>query len=206
MATRKRAGKRAAFTVYELYVELEDITPKIWRRLLVPDDMTLVGLHYLLQLAVGWTDSHLHSFTFGNKTYSAGSAVDLAELDMLDERRVTLGSVLAASSKTFVYDYDFGDCWRHLITWKPAVQPDPVYSYPLCSGGARAAPPEDCGGVPGYMDFLAAIRDPKHEEHDSLLAWIGGAFDPEAFDLNAINRILRFGPPPSSWVPRTRHV
>jgi hypothetical protein len=76
----------------------------------------------------------------------------------------------------------------------------------LGAGGARAAPPEDCGGTPGYEEFLSAIRDPEHEEHDNLLTWIGGAFDPEAFDLNAINRILRIGPPPASWVPRLRRT
>jgi hypothetical protein len=210
MATRKRAGqhssKRAGFKLYELHVELEDITPPVWRRLIVPGDMTLPELHRLLQLVMGWTDSHLHSFTFGKTTYSIGSVDDLEELDMLDERRVTLESALATSVKTFVYEYDFGDSWRHLIAWKPVAKPNPERSYPLCTGGARSAPPEDCGGTGGYENFLEAIRDPRHEEHDSFLTWIGGAFDPEAFDLNAINRMLRIGPPPESWIPRTRHL
>ena len=75
------------------------------------------------------------------------------------------------------------------------VQPNPDWFYPLCIAGARAAPPDDVGGAPGYAEFLSAIQDPKHEEHDSMLTWIGGAFDPEGFDLNAINRTLRLGSP-----------
>jgi Plasmid pRiA4b ORF-3-like protein len=72
-------------------------------------------------------------------------------------------------------------------------QPNTEWFYPLCIAGERAAPPDDVGGVPGYMEFLSAIQDPKHAEHDSMLAWVGGAFAPEGFDLNAINRTLRFG-------------
>lgn len=200
MATRKRTK----FKVYDLHVELEDITPPIWRQMLVPGDITLPQLHYLLQIVVGWTNSHLHSFTFGDQTFSSGP--DLEELDMLDERKITLEAALATSTKTFVYEYDFGDSWRHLITWKLVAKPDPDRNYPYCTGGARAAPPEDCGGTSGYEDFLMAIRDPKHEEHDSMLTWIGGAFDPEGFDLNSINRALQIGFPPASWIPKNRRL
>lgn len=186
------ARKRAALKIYELYIELEDIEPVIWRRILVPASMKLSDLHDLLQLVMGWTDSHLHSFTIGETAYSA-SIADLSDLDMLDEKKYTLERVLGDSVREFVYDYDFGDSWRHLIRVKQVAKPKSDWFYPLCIAGARAAPPDDVGGTPGYMDFLSAIQDPKHKEHDEMLAWIGGAFDPEGFDLNAINRTLRWG-------------
>jgi hypothetical protein len=188
------ARKRAAPKLYELNVELEGIEPRIWRRILVPGSIKLPKLHDLLQLVMGWTDSHLHSFQFAEKVFTAAHA-DLEELDMLDEKKCTLEGVLGDRLREFVYEYDFGDSWRHHIKVKPIIQPNPDWFYPLCIAGERAAPPDDVGGVPGYALFLSAIQDPKHEEHDGMLTWIGGAFDPEGFDLNAINRTLRFGSP-----------
>lgn len=190
MAARKRTAQK----LYELHVELEGISPRIWRRILVPGSIKLPKLHDLLQLVMGWTDSHLHSFQFGKKVFTAAHA-DLDELDMLDEKRLTLEAALGDSPRTFIYEYDFGDSWRHHIKVKPLTEPFPDWFYPLCVAGERAAPPDDVGGVMGYAEFLSAIRDPKHEEHDAMLTWIGGAFDPEGFDLNAINRTLRFGSP-----------
>jgi hypothetical protein len=191
MATRKRAASK----VYELHVELEHITPLIWRRLLVPATITLPKLHDLLQLAMGWTNSHLHSFQIGNKSYSMADA-ELDELQMLDEAGYTLEEALGSSVREFFYEYDFGDGWRHRIKLRHIEKPDAEWFYPLCVAGERAAPPDDVGGPPGYEEFLRAIKDPKHEQHKDMLAWAGGVFDPEGFDLNAINRILRFGYPP----------
>jgi len=188
MAARKRAVPK----LYELHVELEDIEPRIWRRILVPGSIKLPGLHDLLQLVMGWSDSHLHSFHFGKKAFSAAHA-DLDELEMLDEKKYTLESALGESLREFVYEYDFGDSWRHDIKVRLVSQPNPDWFYPLCIAGERAAPPDDVGGVSGYMEFLSAIKDPKHDEHESMLTWIGGVFDPEGFDLNTINRMLRLG-------------
>ena len=190
MVTRKRSTPK----VYALHVALDEIVPPVWRRIIVPAAITLPELHDLLQLVMGWTNSHLHSFTIGNRTYSNAAMADgeLDEMEMLDEAKHTLVELLGAAVKTFVYDYDFGDSWRHRIDVETIAAPNPDWEYPLCVAGERAAPPEDVGGVPGYEDFLAAISDPEDEEHDSYLTWVGGAFDPEGFDLNAINRVLRF--------------
>ena len=95
------------------------------------------------------------------------------------------------------YEYDFGDGWQHRIDVESIAKPQADRAYPLCLAGERATPPDDVGGVPGYQEFLAAIADPKHEEHASMLTWVGGAFDPEGFDLNTINRTLRFGTHPA---------
>ena len=186
------ARKRAAPKLYELHVELEDIEPLIWRRILVPGSIKLPKLHDLLQLVMGWSDSHLHSFEVGHKTFSLAHD-EMEDLNILDEQKYTLGRVLGESVREFVYEYDFGDSWRHRIKVKPVPQPNTDWFYPLCIAGERAAPPDDVGGVTGYLEFLSAIQDPKHDEHESMLTWIGGAFDPEGFDLNAINRALRYG-------------
>lgn len=188
------ARKRPAPKIYQLDVELEGIEPRIWRRLLVPAAISLPELHDLLQLTMGWTNSHLHSFEIGQRAFSAKGA-DLEELQMLDERKYTLEAALAESVREFVYEYDFGDTWRHHITVESVTPRNTDWAYPLCIGGARAVPPEDVGGVGGYEEFLSAIHDPDHDEHDSMLTWVGGAFDPEGFDLNAINRTLRLGRP-----------
>jgi hypothetical protein len=195
MGARKR--KAGSNTIYELYVELQGIEPLIWRRLLVPAAIPLPELHHVLQLAMGWTDSHMHSFTIGDRDFGMGEAGDLEEMNMLDERRRTLESVLG-EHRELLYTYDFGDSWEHRITIKPLARPQRDWHYPLCIGGARAAPPDDVGGPPGYEEFLAAIKNPRHKEHEQMLTWIGGAFDPEGFDLNAINRVLRFGSYPYS--------
>jgi hypothetical protein len=189
------ARKKAASKIYELHVELEDIEPIIWRRILVPAKITLPKLHDLLQLTMGWTNSHLHSFEIGDRTFGM-QGTDLEELNMLNETKYTLDAVLGDSIGEFLYEYDFGDGWRHRIKVTPVVKPTADWTYPVCVAGARAAPPDDVGGPPGYEEFLSAIKDPKHEEHASMLVWIGGAFDPEGFDLNAINRTIRFGPRP----------
>ena len=146
MAVRQRTRSK----IYELYVELEGIEPLIWRRLLVPATITLPKLHDLLQLAMSWTNSHLHSFTIENRTFGMADVDNFEELDMLDERRHTIAAVLGASTREFLYLYDFGDSWHHRITVKTLAHPNPDWHYPLCTGGARAAPPDDVGGPPGY--------------------------------------------------------
>ena len=184
--------RRATPKIVELYIEVQDIKPLIWRRLLVPLTITLPKLHDILQITLGWTDSHLHSFTFGERSFSMPYDEFFGGLEMEDERRKTLGAVLGRDRGEFSYLYDFGDSWRCRIRVTPRPDADPDWSYPLCVGGARAVPPDDVGGTTGYERFLEVIRDPQHEEHEETLVWIGGAFDPEGFDLNVVNRIVRY--------------
>ena len=172
-------------SIYQLKVTLDDIEPPIWRRLLVPAGMTLGDLHIAIQVAMGWTDSHLHRFEGGGRGYGRPDHED--EASVRDERRVLLRDVLGPRG-SLVYEYDFGDSWHHLIRAEAVLAREKGGTYPRCSEGARACPPEDCGGAWGYQEMLEAIADSKHERHDEMLEWIGGGFDPEAFDLDGINK------------------
>jgi hypothetical protein len=189
----KSKKKSQIGSVFQLKVTLEGISPPIWRRFQVTDDITLLKLHRILQAIMGWEDYHLHVFDIGGVNYSMPypGEVDLDEMGMKTEKGVKLSKLAPAEKSRFLYEYDLGDSWIHEILVEKILPPDPEVKYPICIAGERAAPPEDCGGVWGYADFLEAILDPDHPEHEDLLDWAGGDFDPEKFDLEAINRELR---------------
>ena len=177
--------------VYELEIWLMDIEPRIWRRVAVPDNIKLPTLHEVIQGVMGWTDSHLHAFIVGDHRYSyPHPGLDMDD-DELDERRAKLTDLVLRPKDRFVYEYDFGDCWRHVVEVVSIRPPDTGVKYPVCLSGQRACPPEDCGGPWSYDEFLEAILNSDHEEHEEMLEWVGGRFDPEAFDLKAANRQLR---------------
>ena len=175
--------------VYQLKVTLKDSKPPIWRRIQVTSNISLAKLHQILQTVMGWTDSHLHQFVAGQTYY--GTPAPEFDFEVKDERRVKLSQVAPDVKKKIVYEYDFGDSWEHEIVVEKVLEPEPRVHYPICLAGKRACPPEDCGGVWGYETFLEAIRDPRHPEHEEMLEWIGGSFDPEEFDLEAINQDLQ---------------
>lgn len=175
--------------VYQLKVTLMGLKPPIWRRVEVADDSTLAKLHQIIQAAMGWTDSHLHMFAGGGESYGVPHPDD--ESDIHDERRVKLSQLLTAPKQKLSYEYDFGDSWTHEVLLEKVLPPEPGATYPRCTAGKRACPPEDCGGVWGYADFVEAIADPEHEQHEELLEWVGGEFDPEAFDMAETNAALR---------------
>jgi len=183
------ARRKSTAGIYTLRIELQHIEPLIWRRIHVLTDISLSKLHGVLQVVMGWTDSHLHSFRIGDQVYS--NAEELEELNMLAEKGRNLGALLGNTIREFEYEYDFGDSWDHRIIVEAIAKPVADWPYPLCVAGERACPPEDVGGAPGYEEFLRAIADPSHEEHESMLVWIGGAFDPQGFDINSVNRELR---------------
>ena len=186
-----RAAKLAlglSTTVYQWKVTLLNTKPPIWRRLQVPDG-TLGELHDVIQAAMGWSDSHMHAFEVGGVTYGAAGEFDV---DMEDEDGVLLSHLLAGKAKLrMVYEYDFGDAWRHEVKFEKAFEPEPGVAYPRCTAGARACPPEDCGGVWGFADFLETMADPKSEHYRELKAWYGGKFDPEEFSADEVNKIFR---------------
>ena len=176
--------------IFQIKVTLEGSKPPIWRRLLVCSDTTLANLHHIIQAAFGWWDCHLHQFIVGETYYGEPNPDYSGYMDMHDEQDVTLGQIATWRGFKFRYEYDFGDSWLHQVLVEKVLPPAPGQDYPLCIKGRRACPPEDVGGIWGYYHFLEAIADPNHEEHESYLEWVGGEFDPEAFDLEKVNQAL----------------
>ncbi len=169
--------------LYQFRITLLDIKPAIWRRIQVKD-CTLADLHGYIQAAFGWSDCHLHQFEIDGVSYSEPAPDgDDFDVDFEDERQVLLSNLLPKSGKRtrWLYEYDFGDDWRHDVLFEGCPPLDPQVKYPLCLEGERACPPEDCGGSSGYVDYLAAIADPDHDRHEEILKW-RSPFDPEAFD------------------------
>lgn len=195
-ASRKK--EPSAGMTYQLKITLRRSSPPIWRRILVPADCNLEVLHAAIQRAMGWSDSHLHVFEIAGEEYMGcdpmGGAV---ESDGRDAAKYRLSEVVRAEKAKFNYQYDFGDSWDHVITVEKILQDAASNSgvkaaQPfLCVAGAGACPLENCGGIWGYYNLLAILSDPKHEEHADLKDWAGGAIDPTAFDLGAINERLR---------------
>lgn len=173
--------------IYEIKVTLLDAEPPIWRRLQVRDGITLGQFHDTLQTVMGWTDSHLHQFIKGKIYYGAADP----EFDGEDEAKTKLRDVLPRSKARLIYEYDFGDGWTHEIVLERITDVVPGRMYPHVLSGERACPPEDCGGVGGYHYLLEAMKNPRRPEHKEILAWLEPGYDPEAFDAQATNQILR---------------
>ncbi|MFZ2632329.1 MAG: plasmid pRiA4b ORF-3 family protein [Desulfosalsimonadaceae bacterium] len=176
-------------SIYQLKITLKDSKPPIWRRVLVPGSFSLGKLHHIIQIAMGWMDAHLHMFDINRTCYGEPSPDDWEPVK--NETRFRLEAVAPPVKGKFVYEYDFGDSWKHTVTVEKILPPEPGVKYPQCIAGKRACPPEDVGGVWGYEEFLEAISDPDHEEHESFMEWAGEDFDPEALDLEDINQELQ---------------
>lgn len=178
--------------IYQIKVTLLGTDPPIWRRLLVPADQTLEQLHHVLQVAMGWDDCHMHEFRIGQQRFGTPDPMERAfgGSRPASERTARLFSVLGRAGIKAVYTYDFGDSWDHRVAVEKRLPPEPGRAYPVCLAGERHGPPEDCGGIPGFYNLLEAISDPEHEQHEELLEWLGGAFDPGAFSVDEVNRGL----------------
>jgi hypothetical protein len=174
--------------VYTLDVRVRDISPPIWRTIEIAGASTLEDLHYALQVAMGWSNSHLHQFTIADRSYGMVDIDDADELRLEDERRFRLQDLVKRGG-SFLYEYDFGDNWEHEVTVKRVakIAKPPL---PRCTGGARACPPEDCGGIAGYENLLQALADPSHDERADLVEWAQG-FQPEHFAIPETGRDLR---------------
>ena len=167
-------------TLFELDVRLREIEPPIWRTVEVPGAWSLENVHFALQVAMGWTNSHLHHFKIGSQVYGMAGVDGTGDLEFEDERQYRLQD-LVQSGGSFVYEYDFGDGWEHDVTVNKVTAVSRL-PRPRCVAGARACPPEDCGGSGGYENLLEALADPRHKEHESLMTW-SGDFKPERFKV-----------------------
>jgi len=182
-------NKKKPELVYQLKITLNDIKPPIWRRFIVSAAVKLPDLHKIIQTVMGWTNSHLHMFVIDGKPYSPPD--EESSLDMVDYRKIRLNSVITREKQKFSYEYDFGDGWEHILLVEKILPEDDSVRYPVCTAGKRNCPPEDCGGPWGYEDLLTIIRDPGHAEYKEMREWLSDDFDPEAFDLKQINKMLQ---------------
>ena len=185
------AGAAKSVKIYQIKVTLRGSRPPIWRRIQVRGNTTLAKLHRILQRVMGWTDMHLHQFVIREKYYGVPDEEDLGPHKTSDERKHKLSDLVPAEGSQFAYNYDFGDYWQHVLMVEKTLPLQESARYPVCLAGARACPSEDVGGIRGYENFLQALADPNHPEHEEYLEWIGGSFDPEAFDLDEVNQLLR---------------
>jgi hypothetical protein len=202
--------------LYQLKVTLHGSKPPIWRRLVVSGDLRLDQLHEVIQVAMPWTNSHLHWFIAKSKTPKptreevdrrilSGKPVDPAWVsglrylshpafemeDTEDESKVRLDELAPERRAKFVYEYDMGDSWQHEVRVEKITDPDAgTACRPHCTDGQFACPPDDCGGIWGYYRMLDVLADEEHEEHEDMLDWLGEGFDPEYFDVDEVNRYL----------------
>lgn len=172
-------------TVARLHIRLADTDPAVWRRLDVPVDASLKMVHDSIQAAMSWLDYHLWEFEAGERRYG------LPDPEWPDDRlhaakTAKLKTLVDRGIRTFDYTYDMGDSWHHIVTIEAIEPGEPDTRYPRYVDGDRRAPPEDCGGTPGFETFLEAIANPKHPEHAEVVEWhhgcYGHAFDPDTID------------------------
>lgn len=193
---KKRSASKTT-RCFQFKITLADFRPPIWRRIVVPDG-TLDDLHQHVQTAMGWTNSHLHQFEIRRKLYGDPMLLEdgFGDTDFIDSLKTTIESLFGGKRppRKFLYEYDFGDGWVHEIEFEGMQEVAAGTPVLYCSEGARCCPPEDVGGVWGYENFLAAIGDPQHEEHEFYTEWAGD-FDPEHFDPAETTKAMHVGLP-----------
>lgn len=175
-------------TVHVLRVSLRDVEPAVRRRFVVSSEMPLPKLNQALERVMGWEGHHLHVFDVSGILF--GEPDEEADY-VISEKAATVKHVLPRVGASLRWDYDFGDGWEHDVVVEAIESPGHGKRYPMCLDGARACPPEDCGGVGGYERLLAVLADSTDPEHENMVEWAPDGFDPEVFDVVAANRRLR---------------
>lgn len=177
-------------SVYQLKISLIGAKPPIWRRILVPSTITLGNLHRVLQISMGWTNSHLHQFIFNNVFYGVQGDDFGFNMKVENEDQYKLSQLLQSEKDSLQYEYDFGDNWEHKVLLEKILPFDIKNQSPSCLKGKRACPPEDCGGIWGYQQLLETLSNPDDSDYESMLEWLGGIFDSEELDIEKINKMI----------------
>jgi hypothetical protein len=178
--------------VVRLKITLCDTEPAIWRRVEVPASITLKDLHAIIQATMGWENYHLYQFHAGRQTINGPGMDDggFSGRQNVTAGRMQLGDLIDGKIKCFDYLYDMGDSWEHELHIEKVLTADPAAGYPRFINGAGQCPPEDVGGLPGFYNFLEALQDPEHPDHEELTDWYGGPFDPNTLDETKIRKRL----------------
>lgn len=172
---------------FQLKITLEGISPKIWRRFLVKYNITFQKLHDIVQTVMGWGNYHLYAFYVGKE--KIGLPDPNFDNEQLNAKKIKIKDKLSVKLK-FGYVYDFGDNWEHMLTVEKILD-DKGTLVPVCLGGERASPPEDCGSIPGYYELMRIKKNKKHPEYkERIVEWLGEDFDFEKFNLNEVNKEL----------------
>lgn len=182
--------------VYQLKITLRWSDPEIWRRLLIPSDLLLPDLHEVIQIVMPWSESHMHQFIH-KKVYYQPEHEDIFGgwgMETTDYEDITVGELIQKPKDKMDYEYDFGDGWIHHIVLEKILPWADGEQIPRCIGGELNAPPEDCGGIPGYYHMLEVLKKPRSAEAKELKEWLGGNFDPNHFDLAEVNAGLALDP------------
>lgn len=192
-------------SVLQFLVVLSETDPLVWRRIQVPEEYSFWDLHVAIQDAMGWLDYHLHEFRVFHTRRRQLDRLGIPDQESQDEQSWTpdwkvkisdyFNSRSMLDGPPALYVYDFGDDWHHIVMFEGVLPVEVSESYPRCVAGARACPPEDCGGVHGFSEFLTAIADPQHVEHEQLVQWSGGTYDPAVFEPSRVH----FDDPRQRW-------
>src|SRR5659263_467894 len=186
----RQQNRNMSRPIHQIKVTLRGSRPPIWRRFLVHSDVMLYELHRILQVVMGWTDSHLHQYRIRNTYY--GEPDDEFGMRRQNEKKVRLNDLLRKPKDRMVYEYDFGDGWEHDLVLEGIDIVRDGEKYPIVLKGKGACPPEDVGGIYGYYHFLEAVKDPNHPEHKDFIEW-GEDFDPNEFDVDESNCFFHGG-------------
>ena len=188
--------------LFQFRIEMLDISPPIWRRILVPSDYNFWDLHVAIQDSMGWEDRHLHYFQIKGKSKQKEVHIGIPDFDGFpDLQEVYPGweiwiqayfNDLGVEAK---YLYDFGDDWWHSVKLEGYIYREKNIRYPVCTGGERACPPEDCGGASGYQGLIETLSDPDHDEYEDMRNWAGKDWDPEKFSPSEV----KFENPYKRW-------
>lgn len=186
---RGSAQKKALERVFTLRLSIVGTTPPVWRRLVVRESMWLSRLHDSIQVVFDWFDYQTHAFNLDDLRF--GNPLKRETLSIEDDRDVTLADLDLEHRERFTYGYHFGDGWQVEIKVEKMGKVAKGVSYPACTAGEQAGPPEDCGGLEAYHDMLACIKEPQTDLGREWLEWLGPDYDPDVCDLDKINKSLK---------------
>jgi hypothetical protein len=173
----------------QMKISLDGIKPEIWRRFIVDSSISLDDFHDIIQIVMGWTNSHLYGFSISGVEYMPSD--DDCEQDAEDTQGVTLKKLKLRKNDKIRYVYDFGDDWGHTIKIENVFTPEEEVITPVCLDGARNCPPEDCGSIPGYEDIIHAMKKPTTKAAKEFIEWLGEKYDAELFDCDEINTVFK---------------
>jgi len=177
----------------QLKITLKGFAKSIWRRVVISSEMTLLELHDLIQIVMGWEDRHLFMFEIGPFRFVDPDQWEESAYRYQSASRAIMEEIISKfvqPGEYFIYEYDMGDSWQHEILVEKIISNE-EYRVPVVLVGSRACPPEDAGGPGGYAYLLEVLQNPSHGEYESYRNWVGGNFDPARFNLSALNKGLK---------------